>query len=245
MTPRPPGPNIHQRIGLVLEAQVAAGLLRAGLVALEEINGANNFYRVPMMLIGQGLERLMKVAIALVSLEDTGSLPSVATIKGYGHDLARLLDDCATIAARPTYQGRPAARDDATFLATDPDLRALVDAIAGYGDAERYAELGRFLGDPRATSQDPDARLAAIERTILDRHPEWTARLAGPEFRGFYPVLVAELTATVQRLARAVSRFLVWGPAGDLGRQASAELTPLLVLRDDALATRPRRWRRS
>jgi len=194
-------------------------------------------------VLAQGLERLMKVAFALVQLEDAGTLPTVGDIRKIGHNLTALLDRCAAIAARPAYQSRPAAADDAAFLAGDRDLRELVVAIAAYGDAERYADLGRFIGDPAARTQDPDGRMSALEAGILKRYPEWEARIAEPSFRGFYPVLVGDLTATVQRLARAVSRFLVWDLTGDVGRQASGPLTPLLTLRDQDLRALPRRWR--
>jgi hypothetical protein len=234
--------TIDQRVGLIEEIATAAGLLRGGLEALQGLDGANRFYRLPLSLLAQGLERLMKVAVALVQLEDTGTLPTVGELRKVGHNLTALLDRCAAIAARPAYTGRPAAADDAAFLAGDRDLRDLVIAIAAFGDAERYADLGRFIGDPVARTQDPDGRMSALEAGILKRYPGWEARLAEPSFRGFYPVLVGDLTATVQRLARAVSRFLVWDLAGDLGRQASAPLAPLLVLRDEDLHTMPLRW---
>jgi hypothetical protein len=235
--------TVDQRVALIEEIATAEGLLRAGLEALQKLDGANRFYRLPLSLLAQGLERLMKVAIALVQLEDAGTLPTVGELRKIGHDLTALLDRCAAIAAEPAYHGRSAAADDAAFLATDRDLRELVVAIAAYGDAERYADLGRFLGDPAARAQDPDGRMSALEAGILKRYPEWEARLAEPSFRGFYPVLVGDLTATVQRLARAVSRFLVWDLAGEIGREASGLLTPLLSLGDKELRALPRRWR--
>ncbi len=239
------GLSLEQRFGLIEEVATTAGLLRAGLDALQELDGANVFYRLPLSLLAQGLERLMKVAIALVELEDTGSLPTVRAIKAYGHDLTRFLDRCAEIAERPSYHGRPSAKEDAAFLATDQDLRRFVVAIAAYGDDKRYTDLGRFLGEPKAMTQDPDGVMAVFETEILERHPEWEAKLAEPGFDGFYPVVVGDLTAIVQRHARSVSRFFVWGPTGDLGRQASGALIPLLVLRDADLRTLPRPGARS
>ncbi len=233
----------EQRAGLIYEAATIAGLLRAGLEALQELGASNVFYRLPLSLLGQGLERLMKVAIALVELEDSGKLPTVRAIKAYGHDLTKLLDRCTEIASRPSYHGRPAAKEDAAFLATDQDLRRFIAAIAAYGDDGRYSDLGAFLGDPKAMTQDPDLAMSVFETEILERYPEWHARLAEPGFNAFYPVLVGDLTAIVQRHARAVSRFFVWGPTGDLGRQASGALIPLLTLRDADLRTLPARWR--
>ncbi len=227
--------TLEQELGLIEEAETAAGLLRAGLIALQDIDGANQFYRLPMMLLGQGLERLMKIALALSTLADTGQLPSAAAIKRYGHDLTGLLAACAGVAARPTYGSRIAAAEDAAFLSCDADLHDVVEAIAGFGNEERYAELGWFLGDPRARGQDPMARVHDFEMKILDRHPQWKARLGSIDFNGFYAVLVGELTAIVQRLVRAVSRFLVWGLAGEFGPRTSVPLGSFLILRDSEL----------
>ncbi len=232
--------SVEQHLSLVEEVSTATGFIRAGLRELQTIDGANQFYRLPMTLLAQGFERLMKLAIALVELEDNGRLPTSNRMKNYfGHDLQRLVSECAHIASRPSYESRPAAAADARWLAADEFLRVGVAAISAFGGNERYAELGRFLGDPEAAPQDPQARVSALEMAILERHPEWQRQLAQPGFAGFYADVVAELTATAQRLGRAVSRFFVWGPAGDLGRAVSGQLHPLLFLRDDELGHAP------
>lgn len=221
----------------------SVGLLRAGLEALERLDRAQAGYRLPLGLLGQGFERLMKLAIALVELESAASLPTLADIKAYRHDLLRLLDRCTLIAEGPS-SGGDAALADARFLATDHELRLFIAAMAAYCGVERYADLGRFLGDPKAQRQDPRARMDELETTILQRHPEWASQLGQPTFdAGFNDVLLVELTSITLRLGRALSRLFAWGPGGDLGREMGSMLLPLLTLRDDQLGEIPREWR--
>lgn len=235
--------SAEQRLGLIDEVLTARGFLRAGVEALEEIGSASPSYQLPLLLLAQGLERLMKVALALVQLQDAGALPTGREMREFGHDLTGLLDRCAAIASRPSYCVRPAASADADFLASDPDLRGLIEVIAAYGGGERYADLGRFLGDPAARRQDPAGRMDSFERSIMSRHAEWHAWLREPTLAAYHRALVHDLSALVLRLARAVSRFFAWDLAGELGREVSSMLLPIITLRDDNLGALPRQWR--
>lgn len=185
----------------------------------------------------------MKITIALVELEDDGALPTGDEIRALGHDLTRLLGRCATIASRPSYCVGPAASADASFLASDADLHEFMAAATAYGGSERYADLARFLGDPRARGQDPGGRMGAFETSIMKRHPEWLAWLTEPNPAAYDETLVRDLTRLVLRLARALGRLLAWGLAGELGRETSVMLRPLIILRDEELGALPSRWR--
>jgi hypothetical protein len=235
-------PTSGQRIAVIFEVETAASLVRAGLTELQYIDGANRFYRLPMTLLGQGLERLMKVAIALDHLQATGSLPTTRWMKEeFQHDLGRLARRCAEVVARPEYAtSRTAAGDDAAFLA-DPELAQALAAAQGYAERERYADLDHFL-DAAATTPDPGVRFDNLEWTILRRFPAWEARLGEAGFSGFYPVMVDELTKMFQRFARSIARLYVWGPLGELGAVASGPLTPLLTARDERLHELPKQW---
>jgi hypothetical protein len=235
-------PTVVQRVALIREVDTAANLIRAGLTELQYIDGGNRFYRLPMTLLGQGLERLMKVAIALNTLETTGSLPTPAWMKNqFQHDILKLSEACGEIIAETKYaSSRPAAAEDALFF-SEAQLKEALVAAQGFAERERYADLDRFL-DPMATTPDPDERFDALEATILGRYPEWERLLGEPGFTRFYVVMVDDLLALFQRFARAVARLYVWGPLGDLGREASGPLTPLLTARDEHMQQLPKRW---
>lgn len=229
-----------QRIGLLYEASTAGSLLRAGLEGLPAIDGSNDFYRLPFTILGQGLERLMKIAVALEALETTGRLPTSLEIRRtYGHDLPKLVAECARIAlADPTYR----YAEDAAALA-DPFLELVIVAIAAHGNEWRYADLDRFLGSPVPIEEDPERRVGDMERSLRHRHPEWQAKLydVSVPIDDWYRLAASELTATVQRLARAVTRILLWR-AVDIGKPVTVAL-PFLAIRDEDLGELPARWR--
>lgn len=229
-----------QRIGLLLEAETAGRLLRAGLEELPAIDGSNDFYRLPITILGQGLERIMKIAVALETLETTGRLPTRDEIGNtYGHKLSKLVAKCAHIAGSdPSYR----YTEDADAL-MDPFLGLVIVAIAAHGNEWRYADLDRFLGTPVPIDEDPERRVGDVEFALRQRHPEWQARLddVSRPIPDWYRLAAGELTATVQRLARAVTRILLWR-AGEIGKPVTVAL-PFLTIRDDDLGELPRRWR--
>jgi len=68
--------NIQQKVALALEIKTSVKLLCLGLAELQGIDGANDFYHLPFLLISSGFERLMKCIICLKRLKDTGRFPT-------------------------------------------------------------------------------------------------------------------------------------------------------------------------
>ena len=79
-------------IYLVDELDVAMELLKAGLRSLQAIDGANDFYHLPLLTLASGLERFTKVIICFHVHEVEGSFPSKLpweVRRGAGHDRDR------------------------------------------------------------------------------------------------------------------------------------------------------------
>lgn len=51
------------------ETDAVVRLSQAGIEALRRLDGANDFYHLPMQLLAQGFERLLKLTIALAELK--------------------------------------------------------------------------------------------------------------------------------------------------------------------------------
>lgn len=238
----PSGLRHEQFVGVLREVETAADLLRAGLDALHRLD-SRRFYRAPMMLIAQGLERLSKVAIALDSLHGTGRLPSRDEFRNYGHGLMALLVRVVEITQRPEYAVNQVAREDAAHMLTDSLLPQHLAAIQAYGDANRYHDLDAFLGYPAKTT-DPAASINGLELELLERHPEWSiGSMTQREFDDLQRELSRELTTSVLRFGRAVARPFFFSQMGDAGRMVSGPLASLVKLRDEELAEMPQRWR--
>ena len=235
----------EQEFALIQETETSIFLIHEGLLALNSLSGANDFYQGPLLLLAQGFERLMKLTICLVRLEEEGSLPSLEEVKGYRHNLVVLADAVVDLSKRSGYaDSRPVAREDTAFAAEDQQLRALLSALTAFGAGGRYYDLDALLDPTGHTVQrdDPVQSFQRVEAHILARHPEWESKLGTGEFDGFYEVLRSELTATLQHLARGLCRMFTFGPLGKRGQRLQGVVKTFLFLRDEDLDTVPARW---
>jgi hypothetical protein len=57
--------STDQKFALIQETQTSVFLIHEGLLALNRLSGANDFYHGPLGLLAQGFERLMKLIICL------------------------------------------------------------------------------------------------------------------------------------------------------------------------------------
>jgi hypothetical protein len=84
--------DLVRDVALIQELHTAVGLAQLGLGSLQRIDGANDFYHLPLLLLAEAKERLLKVILCLHAKSDTEAYPTLAEIKGYGHNLASLLN---------------------------------------------------------------------------------------------------------------------------------------------------------
>lgn len=228
----------RQQFAIDFEATIAVGFIQQGVVALGDLDGGNDFRQLPMQLLSIGLERFFKLTIALAEFEQLGALP--ASMKQCGHNLSPLLPRLVRVVTRSaSYVARPACSDDLDFLTTDADLGWLLRTLSTYAQQGRYHHLETVLG--QAAPPDPDDEWRQIERRYLDGLPHWKAKMATPEFAGFYTEMAGCLTGTVQRCARALSRMWTLGPLGETGRRYTGVVQPFLSIGDADLRTPSRR----
>ena len=237
--------STNQELALIQETETSIFLIHEGLLALNRLSGANDFYHGPLGLLAQGFERLMKVVICLGQLEAKGTLPTSREMKKYGHNLTALADAIVDLSERTGYaDSRPAARLDTDFMTSDKQLRELLAVLRDFGEWGRYYNLDTLLNRTGhvATRDGPTASFQRIESLILQHQPDWIAKIQGREFENVYSCVKAELVATLQRFARALCRMFTLGPLGDRGQRLLGLVKVFLFLRDDDLHTVPRRW---
>jgi hypothetical protein len=237
--------STHQELTLIQETETSVFLIHEGLLALNRLSGANDFYHRPLGLLAQGFERLMKVIICLDRLESQGTLPTPKEMRKYGHNLIAVADATVGFSERTGYiDSRPEARLDIDFMTNDQQLRELLSVLTDFGKWGRYYNLDTLLNRTGhvPARDDPAASFQRIESLILGRHPDWIAKMKGRGFEDAYSGIKAELTATLQRFARALCRMFTLGPLGDRGRRLQAVIRVFLFLRDEDLHTVPRRW---
>ena len=226
---------------LIDETGRAIDLSHLGIEALWTLNASNDRYHVPLQLLAQGIERLLKLTYVLGALKSSGRMATSEELrKRFGHDLLALTDEVVTIgAADKDFASRPAVAADLDFISSDQHLREMLGVLSYFGKRGRYHDLEVFLGaDPHSLGDSPEQAWQRMESSFLSRHPEWIGKLRTPEFSaGWYEVLAADVTEVLQRFLRGICRMWTLGPLGNHGKSLTGTISRFLYLTDDQLAS--------
>jgi len=223
----------QQRLALTLEIETAVRLLCLGLAELQAIDGANDFYHLPFLLVSSGFERLMKWMICVKRLNDTAHFPSTQEIKT--HDLLdlreRVVRECIS---ESTALQRPATRADYEYMTQDDDLTKLLSMLSEFGKFSRYYNLNVITGNIKP-SVDVEAMWSEYELELVKRHG-LTSLLTEPA-RGneLYRELTRLIVVPLERFARALARQFTLGDLGDEAQVHTGTIGCFLFLRDDEL----------
>ena len=111
-----------------------------GLGELQKIDGTNDFYFLPFLLLSNGYERLMKCMLCFNHFNKHGIYPNQNNLKT--HDLQklknRIIDECIIEEkAKRTDSGKK----DFEFLKQDSDLAELLLMLSEFGKYSRYYNL--------------------------------------------------------------------------------------------------------
>lgn len=225
---------------MALNREVEAGvrLSQEGIEALRRLDGANDFYHLPMQLLAQGFERLLKLTLALAELQTTGGLPPSKRLRtDYGHDIVALTDAVLErVANQPAYVRRPAVQEDLHFIRHDAHLRRMLAVLSTFGKWSRYYRLEEFLDpDGVAPEDDPDRAWEAIETEILRRHPDWIQQLDPKAGGRAFETIARDITTTLDRFARAITRMWTLGALHEEAKRHLGTIKGFLFLRDHEL----------
>jgi len=229
--------SFEQSLATSDEIRLGFASLRAGIAELQKLQGIPTEFFVPFRLLSDGYERLLKILLCLSHLSTTGAYPDVRTVRNFGHDLRKLLDQVCDIAARyPLYSQASARVADLAFLRTDADFQLLIGVLSEFARLSRYYNLDLITGAVMKY-ENPETILIEFRREYWMRHHGDELPL---DFAEFYSHSNRRWTELLQRAARAICFFFTQGAFGPEARQYSAGLlSPFLLLRDHELATAP------
>jgi len=201
MTEIPP----EKVIALDNELRTALGLLKHGLVSLQAIDMANDFYQLPLLLVANGLERLCKCALVLKYHEETGHFPSQRKLqKKWGHDVKCLVNEITSTCYPPEYLKRPIAQADRDFLTSDSLLDKVLDCLSDFGQGGRYYELDVICGDTTIT-ESPESSWQKVEMEIAIQDPVLKEQMYDPKAgNSLYIEINKYLVSALERLIRAI-----------------------------------------
>ena len=191
-----------------------------------------------LFLVSVGMERLLKLTMALI-LHGEGAKPSSQYFKNkYGHRLSALLDDILIKARADTFLMKwKAFRDDIDFCASDRQFREMLSILEEFGTQGRYHNLNMVL-DSRSETNHPIRRWTKLEQTLQDDDPSRDESEQYDKVRWSqesYPYLAEKQTETLQRAARFILRLWRVGPAREHGQSFVSSRTPFVSIEDEYL----------
>ena len=237
--------DIDRTWSLIEERDTAIMLLEEGIwhIARWRRHEARSFAGedrriLGLFLISLGMERLLKLTMALI-LHGENIQPSSQDFKNdYGHRLTGLLDIILSKARDDAFLMKwKAFRNDIDFCESDRHFREMLDILEDFGIRGRYHNLNMVL-DSRSKTDHPIRRWNTLEQTLykedlprneLDRYDK------GQWGQQSYPCLAEKQTAILQRVARFILRMWRIGPAREHGQSFVDSRTPFVSIEDEYL----------
>ena len=237
-----------KNLALIDEVRTAIFFIQEGLISLNRLDAANDFVHLPLLLLSNGFERLLKIIICLDYLEHTGEFPNSRKFQRWirNHVVADLLKKVIEIAKKWKYgESRIATEKDMAFLQNDDDLRKMVALLGNYGDKARYYNMNVIVGQANDTD-DPEQVFDAYSTDFFMRQKDWQERITGETLGNRIDENIRsvnrQITKLLQTFARALCRMFTLGKLGQPGKAQTGVIGSFLFLGDDDLDKVKPRW---
>lgn len=214
---------------------IAGKLIKYGLKELQNPVTYNDFIHLPMLLLANGLERLLKTIICYKYYNQNGAFPQLSEIKG--HDIQELLNKVVGNCFTTNYLKIPAARDDKEFLQNDALLRSIIRILSDFGDYDRYYNLDIVVGKRSDPESPEDTWGKKLELEILKTHSDWSRELSKPN-NDVLEKIANELVVIFERLARSLGRLFTLGELSPEANINSTFLMDFILLSDNEIGKR-------
>jgi len=229
--------EIQKTLALDQELINSVRLIRAGLGQLQNIDGANNFYHLPILTLANGFERLMKVILCFRALEISGQYPGSRVLPSgrQGHDLDFLLGKIKEECFLNSYvEKTPVASEDLEYLKSD-ELAEFIGVLSSFGQSARYYFFDVVVGREPA-SDDPEAVWQQLETSILLGREDLMTMLedAGTSEK-VGEIVRSVIVGKLERMARALARLFTIGRLGKEAQRYTGYISGFLHLRDAQL----------
>lgn len=227
--------DTQQNGAFIFETETAVNLTLDGIVTINRIDAEVVKFHTCLLLVSQGLERLMKLVIIVGEFEQNSDSPPQTDVAGFKHNLIKLADAVVSFAEQIDYQeSRPASKEDMDFIRNDERLRKLLEILTDFGKRGRYYDLDTLLMNPKVSMRlDPATEFENFMDDIYRKNQGSQENISVPD----YSMAKAEITEILQRFTRALCRMFIWGPLGATGRLVSPTVGPFWKLRDEDLST--------
>jgi len=225
---------------LAEEVRVSSELISAGIAMLQEEHYYNDAIDVPLILLANGLERLLKCIVCFYIKEKNGKLPTTNMIKkDFNHNIKKLFEFVFSNCYSDKFTAKGTTRSDLTFFKSNPVFRGLIQVINDFALRDRYANLNLILEEDIPDSKNPDDQWGKqIELVLMQEYPELqeTAFSNNKEFRHISSRFIA---TSLNRLMYSFVHLMI---LGKIGEYANTSAGPLKKFMDYNPTSSERDW---
>jgi hypothetical protein len=230
-------PSVVQSLAFDQELPNSVRLIRAGLGQLQNLDGGNDLYHLPLLTLASGFERFMKVILCLRALEVHGEFSGGRPFPTGrdGHNLELLLERIKEACFSDLYlEGIPVTSEDVGYLDSE-ELAVFTRVLSQFGQAARYYSFDVLLGKTPKT-EDPESEWQRLETEILQQRDDLMRLIgAGDASEKIHGEVAATVVAILERFARALSRLFTIGRIGDEAKRYVGYIGGFLHLADGEL----------
>jgi len=207
------------KIALAEEVKTATFLIREGLISLKCLYDDVDSAHLPILLLSNGFERLVKTIICLSCLEENPVNPDFKNIRT--HKIKELLERVNETAKRWRYEKKCAkTKEDMVFLDNCKDLQKLVKLLTDFGDKSgRYYNIDLIIGKKKKFDNPSELFIAYCDEKMDEGVSD----------------IICHVTTILQRFARALCRMFIYGELGQTGDNMKNIVEDFLCLNDKDL----------
>lgn len=227
----------EQGFALLFEQTSARQLLANGTRTLADARYWDSVQDTVLTTLSIGAEKLLKLALGLRSVKETGAWPSGSTMRNtYRHDIGKMDEVLRTyLRSWSEATGATYVRGLVADVDADPVWSELARALTAYGDSGRFYHLDT-LADSKREQELPSNIWIDAENLCIESNTNLSARrleaLSGtqPDFDAFILEVRRNMASSIVAWWQMVARAGQHGAFGDLGRSFGSDVSPGMAL---------------
>ena len=230
------------------EVDTSIRLIKKGLGEIQRIDGGNDFYYPPIILLANGFEKLMKCILCYYIRERDGRYPNRRELMDLGtadedryyrgHNLGTLLQHTIDACRNMNYGQSVATRQDIEFLTGDDHLRRIIEVLSNFAQGGRYYNLN-IVTSSNSRFESPEDIWQELETEIVMHDDDLREMMEDPTRTDeMYEGLNHQLIVLLERFSRALSRLFTLAELGVEAERCMGYVGDFLFLGNDQLGTR-------